>query len=171
MAKRPDKSDSPHLHSPIHSGSSAEGTPEAVKRQQQDGLISQQEDHSSDKTPTIVPFPSQAAPADDDRPDPQSTPDTQGDAGHASAAQRLWVSGARRKAAKKSRRKRDWDRFNFREKFTPLERLEREKANYRKEKLLSGQNTQPPDTTATIIPFPSEQAQAAGKPAAPSSDA
>jgi len=57
------------------------------------------------------------------------------------------------------------------EKFTPEERLEREIARYRKEKLLGGQHTQLPDPAATIIPFRSQQTQAAGSPAALSSDA
>ena len=161
MAKRSAKEDPPHLHGSTNPGSPTDGAQETAERHRRGELIQEQEELTSDKPPTVIPFPSEEAPVAADRPDPQATHDTQGDAGHASAAQRLWVSRARRKAAKKSRRKRDWDRFKFREKFTPLERLDREKANCRKEKLLSGQNTQPPDTTATIIPFPSEQAQAA----------
>ena len=77
---------------------------------------------------------------------------------------------ARRSAKKKPKKRWDWSRFqNLREK-SPEERLEREIARYRKEKLLSGKQTQLPDTTATIIPFPSEQAQAADGSTHPSGD-
>ena len=172
MAKRLAKTDSPQLHSPIHSGSSAECMLEVAERPLQDKLIRQQEERGSDEPPTIIPFPSEKAQAADDQPNPQTKREIQEDGVYASPAQRWWVSRARRQAAGKSRRKRDWDRFTFRDprdKSTPQERLEREKANHRRAKLLSGQHTQLPDTAAKIIPFPSEQSQAADELAAPSS--
>jgi hypothetical protein len=163
MAKRRSRKHSSHPYSPTNWVSPAEDTAEAVEREQQDGLIQEQEERTSDKPPTIIPFRSEEAPAAAARPDPQAAGENQEDVGHASAEQRLWCSRARRLTSRKKPRKRwDWSRFkDLREKFTPEERLERAIVRYRKGKLLSGQNTQPRDTAATIIPFPSEQAQAA----------
>lgn len=62
-------------------------------------------------------------------------------------------------AKRKPEKRWDWSEFkNVREKFTPEERLEREIVRYRKEKRLRRQRVQPRDTTATVIPFPLEQA-------------
>jgi len=161
MAERQARNHSSHPYSPTKSAAPTEGTAENVEREQ-DGLIQEQKERTSDEPPTIIPFRSEEVQAAAARPDPQETHDTQGDAGHASAEQRLWVSLARRMVAKRKRAKRwDWSKFiNLHEK-SAEERLERAKARYHREKLLSGKHTQLPAPSAMIIQFPSEQTQAA----------
>lgn len=67
------------------------------------------------------------------------------------------------KRSVKNKPQQRWDRNEFADvhEKSPEERLERAIVRYRKQRLFRGKQAQIPDTTATIIPFPSEQAQAA----------
>ncbi len=172
MAKHPAEQDSLNPH-PTSPRSSTDGAHEPAERHERGELIPDQGGLTGEETAAVIPFPSDEAQAADGRPDPQTAREGQGDAGHASAEQRQWCFRARQRGAEKKPRKRwDWSEFkNVRERFTPEERLEREIARYRKDKLLSSQGVQPPDTAATIIPFPSDQAPAAGGSDDPPDDA
>jgi len=144
------RKNSSHLRSPTNSGLSNEGTLEAAQRQQQDGLIQEQEEITSDKLPTIIPFPSDEAQAVAGQPDPQESSEIHEGGGKPGARQ---SSGT-------DRTLRDWSQFTrVREKHTFEERIERKKRKY-KQKLRRAQLARPRGAAPTIIPFPSEQTQA-----------